>query len=640
MDWLKIFSRKKSIPEPHSQPTQKADEPTDQLEDSEMEKLLGSFMRTCWPSSYGEFSLGVDTHALKELKGPYLEKAKTAILKSLEKKLSINPIIAASAIEMTEAIPIMIRWIKHIRSRDDKNQSSPAYGRLAHALYNFTKDGAYLTDLTEAARVSGFDDITGSDAILSLWRVPLNIDAFSAVWEKLKRGKAIRESSSWRDVCEDFLRAKIDDPIGKAFLNTLSDIEQKEIQSIVATTRMERIERNRRFEKFVVERYNKADLNKYGEYTKVGGSPIPGLTLRCILEGHAKKVNSTSWSPDSLHLASAGDDNLVVIWDVEKGEFVSIIEGGEIDRSRLTDGNDSDYRISQVAWSADKEWIAFGSEKKNVSIWNVKNETFLVPPKREGSAVRNLAWAPGHDTLLYSYNDNTVWIRDVPSGEVRQIFQGYNGLIYALAWSSDAAFIAAGYWNRDESGNPKRGAEGAQSEIEILLWDVKNEKVVTRVVGPNRYVSHLSWMPNQPILAAASADGTISIWNMQERRQIASLESHMSKVESVSFSAGGILLASTAERDEMVGGTVRLWRTDTWEELFVLKELESAEDTLAFHSTLPILATRCHGNPAKNTWNSKASFIRIWDLDFETFLKNPPFIEAFNRMETDLRKPE
>jgi WD40 repeat protein len=147
-------------------------------------------------------------------------------------------------------------------------------------------------------------------------------------------------------------------------------------------------------------------------------------------------------------------------------------------------------------------------------------------------------------------------------------------------------------------------------------------------------------MPNQPILAAASSDTTISIWNMQARRQMVSLESHVSAVEGISFSARGVLLASTAEGDDMVGGTVRLWRTDTWEELFILKELGSAEDTLAFHPTLPILATRCHGNSAERPGDGTASCIRIWDLDFEAFLANPPFMDGFNRIEAELGQQE
>jgi WD40 repeat protein len=143
-------------------------------------------------------------------------------------------------------------------------------------------------------------------------------------------------------------------------------------------------------------------------------------------------------------------------------------------------------------------------------------------------------------------------------------------------------------------------------------------------------------MPDQSILAPASGDHTESIWNMQEQLQLASLDSHTSGVSGVSFSAGGVLLASTAERDDMIHGTVRLWRTDTWEEPITLKELDSAGDALTFQPALPIFATRCHGHPAKRSGQSTASFLRVWDLDFETFLRNPSFVSEFNRIENDL----
>ena len=147
-------------------------------------------------------------------------------------------------------------------------------------------------------------------------------------------------------------------------------------------------------------------------------------------------------------------------------------------------------------------------------------------------------------------------------------------------------------------------------------------------------------MPDRPILAAASADHTVSIWNMEERRQLAFLESHASSVTGVSFSADGELLATTAETDEMIRGTVRLWRTDTWEKLIIVKELGSAGGALVFHPALTMLATRCQGNPAKPSMNSTSSCLRVWNLDFETLLRNPPIMGEFNRMEADLRNLE
>lgn len=636
MDWLKRFGGTKKNSEASPQPAEKPIQSQDDLDSAEMGGLLDSFMRTCWPSNYGDFTLGVDTQALKQLRGPYLAEAKAAILHALEKSPDVNSIGAADSIEMTEAIPVMIKWVQHIRPLEDKRELRVAYGRLAYSLYNFTKDEAYLTDLAEAVRVSGFGDMSGSDAIHCLWNVPLTLNGISAVWEKLKKRQKMDESSSWVDACESFLRAKLDEPVGRAFLSTLPETEREEIQSIVATTIKDRIERNRRFEHFVVRRYNRSDLNIYWEYIKVGGSPIPGLTLRCILEGHTNTISSAGWSPDGNYLVSAASDNLVVVWDVRKGDYVSIIDGGEIDRRGLASGHNDDDHISQVAWSADGEYIAFGSEKKGVSVWNFKRDTFLVAPKRSPNAVRQLAWAPGSNSLLHSYSDNTVWIRDVPSQKVRQIFQGLTGRLDALAWSSDAAWIAAGYWDRDRDRNVDGSAEDTQPEI--LVWDVKRNRIVSKSPSHHSYIEHIASMPEQPIFAAASADHTISIWNVREGRRITSLESHASRVSGVSFSAGGVLLASTAERDDMVGATVRLWRIDTWEELMILKELDSANGALAFHPTLPMLATRCHGNPKKLSGNSTASFIRIWDLDFDIFLKNPPFMDEFDRLEADLSK--
>jgi hypothetical protein len=50
--------------------------------DSEMEKLLDHFIKSCFPSNYGEATWGVEIDVLLQLEGQYLEKAK----KDREKK--------------------------------------------------------------------------------------------------------------------------------------------------------------------------------------------------------------------------------------------------------------------------------------------------------------------------------------------------------------------------------------------------------------------------------------------------------------------------------------------------------------------------------------------------------------------------
>lgn len=53
-----------------------------------------------------------------------------------------------------------------------------------------------------------------------------------------------------------------------------------------------------------------------GEFREIGGSPLPGVTLRATLEPWVGGINQVAWSPDGLFLASAGDET-IRIWDID-----------------------------------------------------------------------------------------------------------------------------------------------------------------------------------------------------------------------------------------------------------------------------------------------------------------------------------
>src|SRR5262249_50087784 len=83
-----------------------------------------------------------------------------------------------------------------------------------------------------------------------------------------------------------------------------------------------------------------------------------------------------------------------------------------------------------------------------------------------------------------------------------------------------------------------------------------------------------------------------------------SLEGHTAAVLSTCFSFDDRLLASSAN-----DGTVRIWRTDTWEQVAKLDEPVPMfwPHEIAFHPSEPILATFGEANRD----------IRIWRLDID-----------------------
>ena len=62
-------------------------------------------------------------------------------------------------------------------------------------------------------------------------------------------------------------------------------------------------------------------------FTEIGGSPVPGFTLRQVLRGHTSWIGRIAWSPDGAYLASPSDDKTVRIWDAATGVCVRSLQG-------------------------------------------------------------------------------------------------------------------------------------------------------------------------------------------------------------------------------------------------------------------------------------------------------------------------
>ncbi len=304
------------------------------------------------------------------------------------------------------------------------------------------------------------------------------------------------------------------------------------------------------------------------DFVEIGGSPVPGLTLRHVLRGHTDAINRIAWSPDGKYLASPSKDKTIRIWDMSTRECVRVLEGHT-------------GSIWCVAWSPDKYLIA--STGENLEFWDVEKQSKL------------------SECNILSTTFTTAWSSNghvVVSGSTDKNYRAWNFKTKQLVnvLSSGTSNIVCSVWLPD-------------NEIAILgidrvvsFWNVNSNKITLELRGHSDMITSLALSPDHNNLASSSTDKTIRIWDVNSGRLIRIIEGHNDRVSSVSYLHNGKILASKSNDD-----TIQLWRTDNWSNLSEFKENSPGNWTpyIAFHPHLPILATL----------GEKDTIIRIWELD-------------------------
>jgi WD40 repeat protein len=94
----------------------------------------------------------------------------------------------------------------------------------------------------------------------------------------------------------------------------------------------------------------------------------------------------------------------------------------------------------------------------------------------------------------------------------------------------------------------------ASDDTAVRLWNVAQGELLHTLHGHTNSVSSLAFSSNGQFLASASADRTVRLWSVADGGLCSTLEGHEWAVNSVTFSSNGPLLASASN-----DATVRLW---------------------------------------------------------------------------------
>ena len=313
------------------------------------------------------------------------------------------------------------------------------------------------------------------------------------------------------------------------------------------------------------------DLNTYKEIS--------------LLTGHESQTSSVAISPDGCTIASGGMDGTILLWDRRTSSYKKVIEPTDKTLSFYTirapglafspDGKTlacgyrntihicdavtgelkntltKDYSgiIKDLAFSPDGETIYCGSMDAEISLWNVitgkHKQTISEPTNYEHRIACNLVGNTFAVSNALTEEDNSIYINDLNTGELKIKLSGHSGAVKRLAFNPDGNTLAS----------------SSYGENKIRLWDAHTgEHKLTLTEHKSDFYS-LAFSPDGKTLASGRGDGLIRFWDAHTGNpKDYAINGHNGSTESFAFTSNGQTVTVAYGY-----GTIRVWDAHTGE---------------------------------------------------------------------------
>lgn len=257
------------------------------------------------------------------------------------------------------------------------------------------------------------------------------------------------------------------------------------------------------------------------------------------LMGHLGAVSAVAFSPNGHRIASGSSDFTAKIWDAETGAEIWTLQGhlGE---------------VSAVTFSPDGHHIASGSSDGTIKIWDAETGAEVCTLQGHIPEVWSVSFEEAGKFMISKSYDGIVETWDVETGA-------------CISTSKDP--MASEDYQVISSSDKRRSAHCFENREEMYISDETDATGdVILLLGHSKPVMSAAFSPDNSLIASASVDRTVKIWDAKTGVELSTLQGHTGSVFSVCFSLNTNRIASGSSDT-----TIKIWDVESSTEVSALQ---------------------------------------------------------------------
>ena len=170
------------------------------------------------------------------------------------------------------------------------------------------------------------------------------------------------------------------------------------------------------------------------------------------LKGNSSGITTLSFSPDGRYLASGSWDLTVTLWDVNSGQKIKTVQGGDLNNDQIT----------QIEWEKNGNRFTSKSMSGYYIVWEVNTWKKIEEDFGENCFVFNMIVTSNDGKYLAGRGENNgeVIIRSTSNKATIQKLRGHSERVDAVQFSEDGKYLASGsadgtiiIWKQKEVNN-------------------------------------------------------------------------------------------------------------------------------------------------------------------------------------------